>query len=400
MNGKTFRRPLGKAALGLATLGLLLSATACGGSDSNGSSSSGGGIPSTVNVVATYPLTGPAAFAGLSAQKGAQLAIKEINDQGILGDGTTLKVDFQDTKGEIQTAASELTSAITDNNVAAVLGSLSSQEAVAQSPVAQKQGMPIVYTQAGSDGVVVGDYTYRATPLMSTYYPAVKKFLQDQGWKSIGVIYTNIAPTLEQVGTEAIPAIADELGIKVTKTIATTADTQDFSAPIAQVLKTNPDGVAILEIGAANPTAMTQLRQAGYTGKVLGNAGASAGNLDPAGNDGAGMLWPADFDYQSTDPASKKFTDAYQAMFNEDPLNYAAEAYDAVWFLARSIKDAGSVDRAAIKDGMATEAGKTADGALGSGLTWKDGTIQTPAVVVEWNGKSADLLYAVPNDQL
>ncbi len=86
----------------------MLSTAACsssGGSSSTSSSSSasGGGIPSTVNVVATYPLTGPAAFAGLAAQKGAQLAVKEINDQGFLGDGVTLSVDYQDTKGEIQT---------------------------------------------------------------------------------------------------------------------------------------------------------------------------------------------------------------------------------------------------------------------------------------------------------
>ncbi len=81
--------------------------------------------------------------------------------------------------------------------------------------------MPIVYTQAGSDGVVVGDYTYRATPLMSTYYPVVKKFLQDQGWKSIGIIYTNIARPWSRLAPRRIPAIANELGITITKTIAT-----------------------------------------------------------------------------------------------------------------------------------------------------------------------------------
>ncbi len=57
------------------------------------------------------------------------------------------------------------------------------------------------------------------------------------------------------------------------------------------------------------------------------------------------MVWPVDFDYLSTDPSSAKFVAAYQAMFNENPFNYAAEAYDAVWFLASSIKDADSADR-------------------------------------------------------
>ena len=64
------------------------------------------------------------------------------------------------------------------------------QQAVAQSPaLVQKSGLPIIYTQAGSDGVVIGDYTYRATPLMREYYPIIKKFIQDKGYKSVGIVY-------------------------------------------------------------------------------------------------------------------------------------------------------------------------------------------------------------------
>jgi branched-chain amino acid transport system substrate-binding protein len=138
---------------------------------------------------------------------------------------------------------------------------------------------------------------------------------------------------------------------------------------------------------------MTQLRQAGYTGKVLGNSGASAGNLKPAGADGAGMVWPADFNYQQTAASSQKFVTAYKAEYGEDPLNYAAEAYDAAYFLARSIAAADSTNRAAIKDAMKVESGKPMDGALGQGLTWSENTIKVPGVMIEWNGTSEDLLY-------
>lgn len=392
MNGNKLRRPRRTAAAAALAVGALLATAACGGGSGGGSSSSG--IPSTVKVDAILPLTGPAAFAGTAAQKGYKLAVKEINDSGYLGSGVKLDVKYEDTKGETQTAASSLSAAIADKSVAAVFGSLSSQEAVAQSPLAQKAGLPIVYTQAGSEGVVVGDYTYRATPLMSSYYPIIKQYLTDNKWKSIGIVYTNVAPTLEEVGTKTIPAVADELGIKVTKTVATTATTQDFSAPISQVLATKPDVVAILQIGASNPTAMTQLRQAGYKGPVLGNSGAGAGNLKPAGPDGAGMVWPVDFDASQAGASSQKFVTAYKAMFNEAPLNYAAEAYDAAYFLANSIKSAGSADRSKIKGGMATEAGKTTSGALGEKLTWKDGTIQVPGVVLEWTGTATKLIYA------
>jgi len=390
MDWNVFRRPRRKAVFAALAVGALLSTAACGGSA--GGNSGGAGLPDTIKIVSVNPTTGVVAFAGAAANEGYKLAIKEINASDLLG-GSKIELSFADTKSEPQTAAQETSSAIADKKVVAIFGSVSSGEAVAMSPLLQKQGLPVVYTQAGSEGVVVGDYTYRATPLMSSYYPLVEKWLKEGGYKSVGVMYTQVTPTLVEVGSKTLPTIAGDLGIDVTASVATPATTQDFSAPISQILKTKPDLVSALEVGASNVTVMTQLRQAGYSGKVLGNSGASAGNLKPAGKDGAGMVWPADFNYQQTAASSQKFVKAYKAEYGEDPLNYAAEAYDAAWFLARSIAAAGSDKRSAVKDAMAGVAAKPMDGALGEGLTWKDNTIKVPGVVIEWNGTAEDLLY-------
>jgi branched-chain amino acid transport system substrate-binding protein len=377
----------------LSTAGLLLSVAACGGSDSGGdtaggTASEGGALPEVVKFVSINPETGPAAFAGLSAEDGFKLAVKEINEQKFLGENTTLEVDYKDTKAQIPTAASELSTAIADQEVSAVYGSVSSQEAVAQSPLAQQAGLPIIYTQAGSEGVVIGDATYRATPLMSSYYPVLQDYVDENGWKTVGVIYAP-TPTLEEVATESLSA----LGLEVVASVGTTPTTQDFSAPIRQVLDADPDVVSILVVGAANPTAMTQLRQAGYDGPVLGNAGASAGNLTPAGKDGAGMVWATDFHPDQEIDSSQKFVEAYTKEYGEAPLGYAAEGYDAAWFLARAIKEAGSAERADIIDGMAAVAAEPFTGALGEDLTWKDGTIQVAGAAVEWTGTESKLLY-------
>lgn len=371
-----------------AVIGVVLSVAACGSSSASGGPG-GKGLPSTIKIVGIEPETGPVAFAGLSAEKGYKLAIKQINEQHFLGKNTTINLSFQDTKSQTDTAASNMSSAISDSSVVATFGSVSSGEAVAMSPLAQKAKMPVVYTQAGSNGVVIGDYTYRATPLMSSYYPLIKKYLQQNSWKSVGVVYTNSLPTLEEVGTKTIPS----LGLRVTKTIATTATTQDYSSAIRQVLESHPGVVSILQTGAANVTAMNQLRQAGYTGPVLGNSGASAGNLKPAGHNGAGMVWPVDFNYQQQQPSSQKFVSDYKAAYNGEPLNYAAEAYDAAWFLARAIKDSGNGTRSGIKDGMAIEANKKVNGALGENLVWKDRTIQVAGSLIEWTGTGEKLLY-------
>jgi branched-chain amino acid transport system substrate-binding protein len=398
MHDEVFRGRRRLALRSMVAAGALITLAACSSGSSGGSSGAATGgdtsnLPATIKVVSTNPTTGVVAFAGNAANKGYDLAVKEINEQKFLGK-STIQLEKADTKSTAATAAQVATTAIGDKSVAALFGSVSSNEAVAQSPLAQKAGVPIIYTQAGSDGVVIGDYTYRATPLMREYYPIIKKFIQEKGYKSVGIIYTQATPTLQNIGGQTLPAIAKELGMTVTGSIGVQGTTQDYAAPISQILGGKPDVVSILLVGAQNPTAMKQLRQAGYTGDVLGNSGASAGNLKPAGADGAGMVWPVDFNYQQTAGSSKKFVAAYKAANGgEDPLNYAAEAYDAAWFLAKSIKQAGSADRAKIKDAMAVVAKEKFDGALGSGLTWVDQDLQVPGVVVRWNGEKEDLLY-------
>jgi branched-chain amino acid transport system substrate-binding protein len=398
MHDEVFRGRRRLALRSMVAAGALITLAACSSGSSGGSSGAATGgdtsnLPATIKVVSTNPTTGVVAFAGNAANKGYDLAVKEINEQKFLGN-STIQLEKADTKSTAATAAQVATTAIGDKSVAALFGSVSSNEAVAQSPLAQKAGVPIIYTQAGSDGVVIGDYTYRATPLMREYYPIIKKFIQEKGYKSVGIIYTQATPTLQNIGGQTLPAIAKELGMTVTGSIGVQGTTQDYAAPISQILGGKPDVVSILLVGAQNPTAMKQLRQAGYTGDVLGNSGASAGNLKPAGADGAGMVWPVDFNYQQTAASSKKFVAAYKAANGgEDPLNYAAEAYDAAWFLAKSIKQAGSADRAKIKDARAVVAKEKFDGALGSGLTWVDQDLQVPGVVVRWNGEKEDLLY-------
>ena len=175
----------------------------------------------------------------MSANKGYELAIKEINDTDFL-DGTKLDITYADTKGEPQTAAQELTKTTTAGDVSAVFGSVASSDAVAMSPLAEKEKMPIIYTQAGSDGVVVGDYTWRVTPLMRTYYTNLKKWIEETGAKSIGIIYTEATPTLQNIGKTPCRRWRRSWASRSTTSIGTPATTQDYAAPISPGARHRP----------------------------------------------------------------------------------------------------------------------------------------------------------------
>lgn len=383
------RHGLAIASVALATA---MVATSCGGSSTAGGPESGDGLPDEINIVSVNPTSGVVAFAGEGANRGYELAVAEINEQDFL-EGTTINLTFKDSKSEPQAAAQEVSQVIADTDISAVFGSVSSQEAVAMSPLAQDKGMPIVYTQAGTEGVLLGEYTYRATPLMSDYYPLLSSFIEETGAKSLGIIYTEASPPLQTVADSTLPEMAEDLGIEITTQVGTQATTQDYRAPISQVLGTEPDLVAVLLSGASNPTAMTQLRQAGYDGPVLGNLGAGSGNLEPAGAAGAGMVWATDFMADMKAPSTQEFVEAYRAEYGEVPNNYSAEAYDAAWFMARVIKEAQSPAREDIKDAMGVVAQETFDGALGENLSWVDQQIVLPGAVVEYTEDGEKLLY-------
>ena len=116
------------------------------------------------------------------------LAIEEINTQGILGD-SKIVLEKRDSASDTQTAVSQSTEAIADKSVSALLGPVLSSHAVAIAPLAERAQLPTIFTQAGSEGVVIGDYTYRATAPMDTYFTKSLERLRDQGVETVSVLY-------------------------------------------------------------------------------------------------------------------------------------------------------------------------------------------------------------------
>jgi branched-chain amino acid transport system substrate-binding protein len=381
------QRQLRRGVTVLMCVGAMVGLAACSSAGGSSTSSVSGGLPAQIKVVAIRDLTGVSAVYGLSANQGMELAIDQINSQHFLGK-SQLMVDKMDSAGSTQTAASMVTGAIQDASVSAIFGPLASAEAVATAPIAENGKTPIIYVQAGSNGVVIGDYTFRATPLQSTYYTAIEGYLKSHNIKKISIIYTSDVPTFNQTATQTYPAMAKAVGFDIVSSIAVVSTTQDFTTPIQRALGAHPDAVAFLGIGAQNATVMQQLRQAGWTGPVIGTGAASLA-LGPAGQAGAGMVWPTDFSTQETDPSVQSFVSAYRAKYNnEDPQEFAAEGYLAAWWLARAIKAENSASRAGIQAGLIKIAEQGMVSALGAQMKFVNGgrDIQVPGVVVQWNG--------------
>lgn len=377
------RRTLFAGALALGGLGALgLTGCSSGSTESN---AAGGGIAKTIKITAVEDLTGSQAFAGVGSARGSELAIEEINSSGFLGEGVELVFEKRDPAGEIERATSEVSKAVADRETMAIIGPATGQQAAAVAPLAERGKVPIVFTQAGAEGVVIGDYTFRATAPMYTFYETAVEFLAENGVKTAAILYNATFSTLAELGTKYIPEMAEKHGITIVSSIGAQSSTQDFATPTQQITALNPDAVFIPILNTQAATALKQFRQAGYQGKFMGNTAQAGGNMKDAGQDAAGIYYPVDFSAGQTDHAAVKFTEAFQAKFGELPKAYGAEGYDAIWWIARGIKASGDSSREGIQKGLAQVAAEGFEGAMGA-ITFEGNDMRVQGKVVQWDG--------------
>jgi branched-chain amino acid transport system substrate-binding protein len=368
-----------------------LTLSACGGDSKSGlSQSSAAGLPATVNLVSIRDESGPIANFGAAAENGTKVAVEEINSTKFLGE-TKLVVDYRDTTGVAQTAASLTSQAIADKKYSVILGPVSSDQAVAVAPIAQRAQVPVVFTQAGSNGVVIGEYTFRATPPQSTIFARTTEYLTSKGVTKLAVLYTAGNPTNEQLATNTIPSLAAQYGYQVVSSSSVTTSTLDFSAPITKALESGADGVALILNGPQFAPAVKLLRQNNFQGTIVAGSAAGNGVLAPIGADGAGVVYTSAFNPQQTSDSVKHFVSLYQAMFSTTPSNLAAEAYDATWMVARALKQSNSADPVAVQAGLTAVAKAGFTGALGK-ITFDGNDERTEGVLTEWDGTKEVLL--------
>jgi branched-chain amino acid transport system substrate-binding protein len=377
-----------RKAAALVSVLAVLALSACGGSTT---ASTEAGIAEEIKMIGIRDQTGPVAYAGVGAARGADLAVAEINEQEYLGEGVRLDLEEIDSAGEIERASSEVTRAVSDSEVSVILGPIQGQQSAAVAPVTESRQVPVVFTQSASDGVVIGDYTFRATAPMHTFYGHAAQFLADEGLTDVAVLYNSTYPTLAELAETHFPEMAAAEGLNIVESVPVQSTTQDFTAQAQALAGKKPDAVIVLLLSSQSVTAMAQLRQAGYEGQFVGNTNNAGGNAAEAGEHSVDMVYPVDFSAAQQDPEATSFVKAYQERFGDLPQTYAAEGYDAVWWVAHAIKASGDSSREGIRRGLQQVAAEGFTGAMGI-LTFEGNDMRVPGVLVRWDGERENIV--------
>jgi branched-chain amino acid transport system substrate-binding protein len=365
---------------------------ACGGDDESSGGGGGGGSSDSSPVKFTFIVdeTGPGGLYGKGVLEGAKFNLDRINKEGGVN-GRKLEMDVVDSASDQAQATAAMTKAARGDNAAVLYGVLG-QSALAIAPIAQREKMPLTISYASVDEITQpGDYIYRISTSEGHYYDGMMKYLSEQkGMKTMTVWYASDNATAVGNAEKTMPELAKKYGIEILDTVSVKSTDTDFGSSASKIAEQNPDGVAVLILGAGVNTAITALRRAGYEGALFGSSALGAGALKASGENGKDTYYPANFLATDDVPweSGKKFLEDYKAATGKDPTAFQAAGNDQIQFLADAVaKIDGEVNAESVHTALADVSKAGFTGATGDPVKFDDTrNAVTPGLLVLWDG--------------
>lgn len=372
--------------LGLAAV-MAASLTACGGSKPAETTAAAGAAETTAAAEAAPeaaeggafkigvigPLTGPAAAYGIAVANGADLAVKEINAAGGIG-GIMLENKAEDDEHDPEKAINAYNT-LKDWGMQMVVGATTSKPCIAVAAESANDNMFQITPSGSAVECVANDNVFRVCFADPDQGTASAKYIGENKLATkVAIIYDSSTEYssgiresfVKESGNQGIEVVADE---------AFTADSNtDFSV---QLDKAKEAGAELVFLPIYYQEASVILKQAAdkeFAPIFFGCDGMdgilTVENFDTALAEGLMLLTP----FSTTEESSKAFTEAYVAAYGEDPNQFAADSYDAVYAIKAAIEKSGvtpDMEISAICDAMKTAMTEISiDGLTGAGMTW------------------------------
>jgi branched-chain amino acid transport system substrate-binding protein len=346
------------ALIALLAISVAAGVAACG---SSGGSSGGGGT-SEIKIGTLYPVSGDLAKLGDQCLSGVKLAVEEINAAGGIKSmgGAKLVLDNADSQGKPDVAISEVERLAQQDNVVAILGTYQSSVALPATQAAERQQVPMLITTAVADAITDKGYKYifRICPKASWYAKDQIAFLQAMPGmggptvKKIALLHEDT--DFGQSTSAGQLKYAAEAGIEVVANVAYAASSADLTTQVSKVKASNPD--AVLTTTYLNDSILiAQARETLGMKQLFFDA--AGGTVDPQFIKTLGAAaesWLTEIEFAPDASAtSKELNAAYKAKYGVDMTGNGMDGYQGVYVLAKALEDAGSADRAKLRDAIA-----------------------------------------------
>ena len=349
------------ALIAMLAMSVAAGVAACG-SSSSGGDSGGGGTASEIKIGTLYPVSGDLAKLGDQCLSGVKLAVKEINAAGGIKSmgGAQLVLDNADSQGKPDVAISEVERLCQQDKVAAILGTYQSSVALPATQAAERQQTTMLITTAVADAITDAGYKYvfRICPKASWYAKDQIAFCQampDLGGPTIKKVALLHEDTDFGQSTSAGQIkYAAEAGLEVVANVAYAASSADLTTQVSKIKASNPD-IVLTTTYLNDSILIAQARETLGMKQIFFDA--AGGTVDPQfiktlGTAAEGWLTEIEFSVDAS-PLSEELNASYKAKYGDDMTGNGMDGYQGVYVLAKALEDAGSADRAKLRDAIA-----------------------------------------------
>ncbi len=350
--------------------------TAAAGSEETttaGASDNSGAAEGAFKIGVIGPLTGGAAAYGNAVKNGADLAVKEINAAGGVG-GYMLELNAQDDEHDAQKSVNAYNT-LKDWGAQMIVGSTTSGPCIAVSAETANDNMFQITPSGSAVECVSPDNVFRVCFSDPDQGMAAAKYIgENKLATTIAIIYDSSTEYSSGI-REAFMKEASNQGLEIVADEAFTADNAtDFSVQLDKAKEANAELVFLPIYYQEASIILKQASDKGFETIFFGVDGMdgilSVENFDTSLAEGVMLLTP----FSATEESSKKFTSDYVAAYGEEPNQFAADSYDAVYALKAAIEKSGvtpDMDASAICDALKPAMTEiTIDGLTGSGMSW------------------------------
>lgn len=370
--------------LGLA-MAMAASLTACGSSSSTtetttaaaaaGESTAASGEVFKIGGIG--PVTGAAAVYGLAVKNGAQIAVDEINADGGIN-GYQIDFQFQDDEHDAEKSANAYNT-LKDWGMQMLMGTVTSAPCVAVADKTMADNMFQITPSGSSVECAQNPNVFRVCfsdpdqGAASATYIAENK-LADK----IAVIYDS-SDVYSSGIYEKFASEAANHGLDIVAAEAFTADSnKDFSTQLQKAKDAGADLVFLPIYYTEASLILNQANTMGYAPKFFGCDGMDGilqvDNFDTKLAEGLMLLTP--FAADADDELTQKFVTAYKEKYGETPIQFAADAYDAIYAIKAAAEEAGITPETSASDTcdkMKEAMLKiTVNGLTGENMTWTE----------------------------
>ena len=336
--------------------------------------------PETIKIGGMAPLTGALAIYGVTTTNGAELAVKEINENGgVLG--KKIEYVMLDTKGD-STEAVMAYNKLVDEKVAGIIGEVTSKPTLAVAEVAVQDNMPLI-TPTGTqvDITEVGPNIFRVC-FTNPYQGKVLAITSKErlGADTVAVMLNNSSDYSDGIAKAFIEE-SEKLGMKVMGVEGYSDGDKDFRPQLTKLAAMNPDVILIPEYYEQAALIATQAREVGVKSIFVGSDGwdGIAKTLDKSAYAAIeNSHFTNHFSMEDQSEKIQNFLKDYREAYKEDPSAFSALGYDAVYMMKSAIEKAGGTDKQKIVDALK---GIEYDGVTGY-LTFDDHNNPIKAVTV------------------